>query len=164
MPTIVGFQHLRAEKNSIQDLYGPEKCLISWYFHTYEHLKFHDQLSWEWKKFYNLKASLHCRKLTVRPQQWCYRCRSFLIVTPRYLALSTASNYMGFRDVWKCWWRDGWWKDNEPAHPISSPGSFGWGEMKEKKKKKNMSVAIANKLLEQLSRKTVFLCPCLFEE
>ena len=30
--------------------------LISWYFYTYEHLKFHAQLSWAWKKFYYLGA------------------------------------------------------------------------------------------------------------
>ena len=31
-------------------------CWISCDFYTYEHLKFHAQLSWAWKKFYNLGA------------------------------------------------------------------------------------------------------------
>ena len=26
------------------------------FFYTYEHLKYHAQLSWAWKKFYNLGA------------------------------------------------------------------------------------------------------------
>ena len=29
---------------------------ISWYFYTYEHLKFHTQMSWAWKQSYNLGA------------------------------------------------------------------------------------------------------------
>ena len=41
-------------KHSILGLSEPEKSCISWYFHTYEHLKFNAQLSWAWKKFYNL--------------------------------------------------------------------------------------------------------------
>ena len=43
-------------KNSILGLPEPKKSRISWYFYTYEHLKFHAQLSWAWKKIYNLRA------------------------------------------------------------------------------------------------------------
>ena len=56
MPTIVGILTFMSRKNCILSLSEPEKCWISWYFHTYEHLKFHAQLSWARKKFYNLGA------------------------------------------------------------------------------------------------------------
>ena len=54
MPTIVGILTFRSRKNSILSLSESEKSWISWYFYTYEHLKFHAHLSWAWKKFYNL--------------------------------------------------------------------------------------------------------------
>ena len=54
MPTIVGILTFMSRKNSLLHLSEPEKSWISWYFYTYEHLKFHAQLSWVWKKFYNL--------------------------------------------------------------------------------------------------------------
>ena len=54
MPTIVGNLTFMSRKNSILGLPEPEKCRISWYFHTYEHSKFYAQLSWACKKFYNL--------------------------------------------------------------------------------------------------------------
>ena len=61
MPTAVGILTFMSRKNGILSLSKPEKSWISWYFHTYEHLKFHAQLSWAWKKFYNLGACvLHC--------------------------------------------------------------------------------------------------------
>ena len=44
------------QKNSSLGLSEPKKWWISWYFYTYEHFKFHTQLSWAWKKFYNLRA------------------------------------------------------------------------------------------------------------
>ena len=56
MPSTVGILTFMSRKNSILSLSEPEKCWISWYFHTYEHLKFHAQVSWAWKKFYNLGA------------------------------------------------------------------------------------------------------------
>ena len=34
------------QENSIQGLYDPEQCWISWYFYTNEHVKFHAQLIW----------------------------------------------------------------------------------------------------------------------
>ena len=41
MPTIVGIFTVMSMKNSILGLSEPGKCLISLYFYTYEHLKFH---------------------------------------------------------------------------------------------------------------------------
>ena len=57
MPTIVGILTFMSRKNSILGWSEPGKSWISRYFFTYEHLKFHAQLSWAWKKFYNLGAS-----------------------------------------------------------------------------------------------------------
>ena len=56
MPTIVGILTVMSRKNSILDFFEPKKSRISWYFYTYEHLKFPAQLSWVWKKFYYLWA------------------------------------------------------------------------------------------------------------
>ena len=56
MPTVVGILTFISGENSILGLSEPNKCRISWYFYTYEHSKFHAQLSWAWKKFYNLGA------------------------------------------------------------------------------------------------------------
>ena len=56
MPTIVGILTFMSRKNSILGLSEPKKGRISWYFNTYEHLDFHAQLSWAWKKFCNLGA------------------------------------------------------------------------------------------------------------
>ena len=56
MPTIVGILTFVSRKNSILGLSESDKRWISWYFYTYENLKFHAQLSWAWKKFYNLGA------------------------------------------------------------------------------------------------------------
>ena len=58
MSTIVGILTIMNRKNSILDLSEPKKCWVYWYFYTYEHLKFHAQLSWAWKKFYNLGARI----------------------------------------------------------------------------------------------------------
>ena len=56
MPTIFGILVWMSGKNSILGLAW--KSWISWYFYIYEHLKFHAQLSWAWKKFYNLGPRL----------------------------------------------------------------------------------------------------------
>ena len=56
MPTTVGILTFMSGKNSLLHLSEPEKSWISWYFYTYEHWKFHAQLSWARKKFYNLGA------------------------------------------------------------------------------------------------------------
>ena len=45
MPTIVGILTLMSRKNSILGLPEPKKGQLSWYFYTYEQLKFHAQLS-----------------------------------------------------------------------------------------------------------------------
>ena len=37
-----------------------EKSLNCWYFYFYDQVKFHAQLSWAWKKFYNLGAWVLC--------------------------------------------------------------------------------------------------------
>ena len=58
MPTIVGILTFVSGKNSILGLSEPKNGRISWYFYTYEHLQFHAQLSWVWKKFYNLGARM----------------------------------------------------------------------------------------------------------
>ena len=56
MPTIVGILTFVSGKNSILGLSGPKKADCLDIFYTYEHLKFHAQLSWARKKFYNLGA------------------------------------------------------------------------------------------------------------
>ena len=45
MPTSVGISTFMSTKNSILLSSDPEKCRFFLYFHTYEHLKFHAQLS-----------------------------------------------------------------------------------------------------------------------
>ena len=49
MPTNVSILTFMNRKNSILGLSEPKKSLISWYFYTHEHLKFHAELSWAWK-------------------------------------------------------------------------------------------------------------------
>ena len=56
MPLIVGILTFMSRKNSPLGLSEPKNADFFLYFHIYEHLKFHAQLSWAWKKFYNLKA------------------------------------------------------------------------------------------------------------
>ena len=51
MPTIVGILTFMSWTNNIMSLPEPKKSQISWWFYTYEHLKFHAQLSWAWKSF-----------------------------------------------------------------------------------------------------------------
>ena len=58
MPTIVGILTFMSGKNSILGSSEPNISQISWSIYTYEHLKFHAQLSWVWKKLYNLGAWL----------------------------------------------------------------------------------------------------------
>ena len=45
MPTIVGILTFISRTNSILGLPEPEKSCLPWYVYTYEHLKFHAQLS-----------------------------------------------------------------------------------------------------------------------
>ena len=58
MPTIVGILTFLSRKNSILGLYMIYMILNNAefldIFYTYEHFTFHAQLSWAWKKFYNL--------------------------------------------------------------------------------------------------------------
>ena len=48
--------NMNERKNSILGLSEPTKSWITWYFYTYERLKFHAQMSWTWKKFFDLGA------------------------------------------------------------------------------------------------------------
>ena len=61
MPTIVGILTFTSMKNSILGLSEPGKCLMSGYFYTHEHLKFHAQL----KKFYKIGARFPSRLTTL---------------------------------------------------------------------------------------------------
>ena len=70
MPTIVGILTFMSGKNSILGLSEPKKAELSWYFYTYEHLKFHAQLSWARKKFYNLGARQKRLKELKLPFDW----------------------------------------------------------------------------------------------
>ena len=45
-----------SRNNTILFLSEPENNWFFLYFYTYEHLEFHAQESWAWKKFYNLGA------------------------------------------------------------------------------------------------------------
>ena len=56
MPTIVGISTFMSRKNSIQGVYVLKNA--DFFIFTYEHLKFHVQLSLAWKKFYNLGTRL----------------------------------------------------------------------------------------------------------
>ena len=52
----IGISTFMSGKNSILVLSEPRKSRISWYVYTYEHLKFHAQLSGDWQKRFNLEA------------------------------------------------------------------------------------------------------------
>ena len=65
MPTIIGILTFMSGKNSILGTSEPKKCQISWYFYTYGHSKFHAQLSWAWKKFYNLFLLINVKMPTI---------------------------------------------------------------------------------------------------
>ena len=91
MPTIVGILIFMSRKNSILGLSEPEKCWISWYFYTYEYLKFHAQLSWAWKTFYNLGARCHY----IKYQPVCTVCHFIWIVD--------RGSYTGGHFIWNLW-------------------------------------------------------------
>ena len=79
MPTIVGILTFMRGKNSILGISEPKNSRISWYLSTYEHLKFHAQLSWARKKFYNLGPS--SRSLTVvYPYRSGSRLRAYQVI------------------------------------------------------------------------------------
>ena len=54
MPTIVGILTFISRINDWLLWPKPEFSIDFGYFSNYEQLKFHAQLSWDWKKFYNL--------------------------------------------------------------------------------------------------------------
>ena len=61
MPTIVGILTFISMINTTSERLKARNFFICRYFSFYEQLKFRAQLSWAWKKFYNLAAenSLH---------------------------------------------------------------------------------------------------------
>ena len=54
MPTIVGVLTFLSMINTTSERLKARNVFICRYFSFYEQLKFHAQLSWAWKKFYNL--------------------------------------------------------------------------------------------------------------
>ena len=56
MPTIVGILTLISMINTTSDSLKARKIFICKHFCFYQQLKFHAQLSWAWKKFYNPEA------------------------------------------------------------------------------------------------------------
>ena len=57
MPTIVGILTFISMINTTAERLKARNFFIWRYFSFNEQLKFHAQLSWAWKKFYNLDAS-----------------------------------------------------------------------------------------------------------
>ena len=58
MPTIVGILTFISMINTTSERFKARDFFICLYFSFYEQLKFRAQLSWAWKKFYNLGARL----------------------------------------------------------------------------------------------------------
>ena len=58
MPTIVGILTFISRINDRLYWFKPENSIDFGSFKIYEHFKFHAQLSWDWKKFYNLPGAL----------------------------------------------------------------------------------------------------------
>ena len=64
MPTIVGILTFISMINAAPEGLKARTSLFASILVFYEQLKFHAQLSWAWKKFYNLRAkSLHPQPL-----------------------------------------------------------------------------------------------------
>ena len=59
MPTIVGILTFISMTNTTYEGHKARHFLICRYFSFYEQFEFRAQLSWVWKKFYNLGARLH---------------------------------------------------------------------------------------------------------
>ena len=92
MPTIWYFNNYE-RRNSILGLSELKESRISWYFYTYEYLKFHAHLSWAWKKFYNLGA--WSTKSRVIPGNADHEtvCISFLSYIPKNRKIDLFSFY-----------------------------------------------------------------------
>ena len=58
MPTIIGILIFISRKNFMLSSALQEKGLSWWFLIFYKQNKFHSQLSWAWKKFYNLGPRL----------------------------------------------------------------------------------------------------------
>ena len=69
MPTIVGILTLISMINTTSDGLKARNLFIRLYFCFYEQLKFCAQLSWAWKRFYNLRASFAMEANTMSPDQ-----------------------------------------------------------------------------------------------
>ena len=59
MQTIVGILTCISMINTTSERLNARNFFICRYFSFYEQLKFRAQLSWAWKKFYNLQARIH---------------------------------------------------------------------------------------------------------
>ena len=66
-----------------------EKSFNYWYFYFYDQVKFHAQLSWAWKKFYNLGAVSHL----LYCNGCCKECCSEVLPHPPYSPDLTPSDY-----------------------------------------------------------------------
>ena len=65
MPTIVGILKFISMINTISERLKARNLFICRYFSFYEQLKFCAQLSWAWKKFYNLEAWLYKNQMII---------------------------------------------------------------------------------------------------
>ena len=65
MRTIVGILTFISMINTTSDRLKARHFFICWYFSFYEQLKFHAQLSWAWKKLYNLRACVTFTKIFI---------------------------------------------------------------------------------------------------
>ena len=68
MPTIVGILTFISKINTTSERLKARNFFICQYFSFYEQLKFRAQLSWAWKKFYNLKARSRGYKTWIQSQ------------------------------------------------------------------------------------------------
>ena len=70
MPTIVGILTFISRINTASERLKARNFFICWYFSFYEQLKFCAQLTWAWKKFYNLGTKHHFRKCLSEFSLW----------------------------------------------------------------------------------------------
>ena len=90
MPTIVGILTFISMINTTPERLKARNFFICQYFSFYEQFKFFAQLSWVWKKFYNLGAwllYLNCRPDVLDCYCLCYclcvsssRCRGYICI------------------------------------------------------------------------------------
>ena len=93
MPTIVGILAFISILNTTSERLKTRNFLICLYLNVYEQLKFCAQMSWAWKKFYNLGARSVCHTSSL----------SFRILTSKkFMTISgiLAVNLVGLRPLW----------------------------------------------------------------